>query len=155
MWVVMSVCLSVPKIQIVYRWRDLGGIRYGRYATGDYHKIVLSSCTYVTNRCSWCELSHHWQCPSPRLPNAPLTSLTEHSTTWQVRGIWQTVSKKCVFLLQVKSLIIFEINNYATPSFNLECQNPHVFPAWYVMNRHAISCSRERHLLPLYSNEAH
>jgi hypothetical protein len=36
-----NVCLSVRMIQLENRWTDLDEICYGRYATGDYAKIVL------------------------------------------------------------------------------------------------------------------
>jgi hypothetical protein len=35
------VCLSVRMIQLDNRWTDVDEIWYGRYATGDYPKIVL------------------------------------------------------------------------------------------------------------------
>jgi hypothetical protein len=35
------VCLSICMIQLKNHWTELDGIRYRRYAIGDYHKIVL------------------------------------------------------------------------------------------------------------------
>jgi hypothetical protein len=35
------VCLSVRMIKLESRWMDLDEIWYGRYAIGDYPKIIL------------------------------------------------------------------------------------------------------------------